>query len=111
MKMFKKFLSILCAACLFLAMAVPAFATTTEPPTVEKYAHMSLEGASPELAEKILDSRWELVYGHQAWTVNGAVSIRHEDGTIEQLPEFSELFPGWDLPSRFTISMELEKKL
>ena len=76
MKMFKKFLSILCAACLFLAMAVPAFATTTEPPTVEKYAHMSLEGASPELAEKILDSRWELVYGHQAWTVNGAVSIR-----------------------------------
>ena len=58
---------------------------------------MSLEGASPELAEKILDSRWELVYGHQAWTVNGAVSIRHEDGTIEQLPEFSELFPGWDL--------------
>ena len=24
---------------------------------------MSLEGASPELAEKILDSRWELVYG------------------------------------------------
>ena len=97
MKMFKKFLSILCAACLFLAMAVPAFATTTEPPTVEKYAHMSLEGASQELAEKILDSRWELVYGHQAWTVNGAVSIRHEDGTIEQLPEFSELFPGWDL--------------
>ena len=27
MKMFKKFLSILCAACLFLAMAVPAFAS------------------------------------------------------------------------------------
>lgn len=97
MKKSKKLLSVLCAACMILAMAVPALAATAEPPTVEEYAQMSLEGASPELVEIILDSRWELVYGHQAWTVNGAVSIQHEDGTVEQLPEFSDLFPGWNL--------------
>lgn len=64
--------------------------------SVNELAYMDLEGASPELREEILDARAQIVY-NTSWTVDGAVSIRHKDGTKEKLPEFSDLFPDWDL--------------
>lgn len=40
------------------------------------------------------------IYGSQAWTVNGAAAIQHSDGTVEPLPEFSTLYPGWTVPKQ-----------
>ncbi len=68
--------------------------------SVEELAHMDLDGAPASLRDDILAARAEIVYGGQSWTVDGAVSIVNlEDGTIEALPEFSELFPGWEIPA------------
>ena len=41
-------------------------------------------------------AREKAIYGSQAWTVNGAAAIQHSDGTVEPVPEFSALYPGWD---------------
>ena len=35
-------------------------------------------------------AREKVIYGSQAWTVNGAVTIQHSDGTVEPVPEFSD---------------------
>lgn len=68
--------------------------------SVEMVAHMDLDSASPATKEAILAARNEIIYGDQAWTVNGAVTlIDLENGTEEKIPEFSELFPGWDVPT------------
>ena len=42
----------------------------------------------------------EGIYGSQAWTVNGAAAIQHSDGTVEPVPEFSALYPGWTVPKQ-----------
>ncbi len=44
--------------------------------------------------------REKVIYGSQAWTVNGAAAIQHSDGTVEQVPEFSALYPGWTVPKQ-----------
>ncbi len=100
MKKFKKLISILCAVSIILAMAVPAFAAelpVDRQKMIETYAYMDTECVPAELVDTILNCRRAIVYGDQAWTVNGAVSIENEDGTIITLPEFSDLFPDWDL--------------
>ena len=43
-------------------------------------------------------AREKVVYGNQAWTVNGVAAIQHSDGTVEQVPEFASLYPGWTVP-------------
>ena len=45
-------------------------------------------------------AREKAIYGSQAWTVNGAAAIQHSDGTVEPLPEFSTLYPGWTVPKQ-----------
>ena len=45
-------------------------------------------------------AREKVIYGSQAWTVNGAAAIQHSDGTVEQVPEFSALYPGWTVPKQ-----------
>lgn len=45
-------------------------------------------------------AREEVIYGGQAWTVNGAAAIQHSDGTVEPVPEFSALYPGWTVPKQ-----------
>ena len=42
----------------------------------------------------------KVIYGSQAWTVNGAAAIQHSDGTVEQVPEFSALYPGGTVPKQ-----------
>ena len=34
----------------------------------------------------------KVIYGSQAWTVNGAAAIQHSDGTVERVMEFSTLY-------------------
>jgi hypothetical protein len=74
--------------------------------SVEQIAYLDVETAAPAVQDAILEARSEIIYGDQAWTVNGAVSIIDSDGSTEKLPEFSELFPGWDLPERQVTPMD-----
>jgi hypothetical protein len=67
------------------------------PETTEYYAHLDLASASDDLKPVILDARNEIIY-HSSWTVNGAAELVLPDGSVEKLPEFSDLFPGWDVP-------------
>ena len=32
--------------------------------------------------------------------MNGAAAIQHSDGTVEPVPEFSALYPGWTVPKQ-----------
>lgn len=45
-------------------------------------------------------AREKAIFGSQAWTVNGTAAIQHSDGTVEPLPEFSTLYPGWTVPKQ-----------
>lgn len=98
MKISKKLLSVLCAVFMVMAMAAPAFAADVQSaPDARGIAYIDTQIASPEQKADILAARREIIYGNQSWTVNGAVSIINADGSVTELPEFSELFPGWDL--------------
>lgn len=97
---FKKLASLVLAGVMVCGL-VAANAGAAEPASVSaksvnELAYMDLEGATPELREDILSARAQIVYS-TSWTVDGAMSIVHKDGTVEALPEFSDLFPGWDL--------------
>jgi hypothetical protein len=94
----KKFLSMTLAVVMVCSMlALPTFASSNEA-SVANYAYMQTKGASEELTEKILLARYDIIYGSdQGWSVDGSVYVEHEDGTIEYLPKFSDLYPGWNL--------------
>ena len=76
--------------------AVPAISACV-PATVRALAYTDTAKATAEQKEAILAARRQIVYGDQAWTVDGAMYILKADGTVETPPEFSDLFPGWDL--------------
>lgn len=103
MKKIRKLMSALLAMSLvfsLLAVSASAAAASDAPiagMTVEELAYMDTATASPTLKEAILDARRQIVYGDQAWTVDGAVSKLNDDGTVEPLPEFSDLWPEWNL--------------
>lgn len=103
----KKLLSALLAVAMFAGLAVssagaagPA-AVDLSRMSIEQVADLDLNAAAPEAREAILAARSKIIYGEQAWTVNGAVKLIDQNtGSVTELPEFSELFPGWDLPSK-----------
>lgn len=109
MKKMRKILSALLAmSMVFTLLAVSASAAAPDsavspavdpavPAAVRATAYMDIEKASPSQREAILAARRQIVYGDQAWTVDGAAAVLHADGTIEYLPEFSDLWPDWDL--------------
>ena len=61
------------------------------------YAYMDIATAPEELIATILEARNTIIFD-QSWTVDGQCAMVCPDGTIEELLEFSELFPGWDIP-------------
>lgn len=66
--------------------------------TSEELAYYDLNLApTEEWKEAILEARNSIIYS-TSWTVDGQVSYGLPDGTIEKLPEFSELFPDWEVP-------------
>ena len=68
------------------------------PTFAEVFSQMDYDTATPEVRELILDARYRVIFSNDvAWTVDGQVGIIHPDGTRETLPEFSDLFPDWDL--------------
>lgn len=65
----------------------------------KKYAYMDLDSATSDMKERILAARETIIYS-RSWAADGcSVSIQRADGTEEFLPQFSELFPGWDIPT------------
>ena len=65
----------------------------------EEIAYLNLESASPEMKEKILSARNQII-DSQCWAADGfTLELNDEKGNvIGAAPNFSELFPGWDLP-------------
>jgi len=100
MKKLKNFLILTFVFCLAISSIMQASAADlcSEYEANKNIAYMDINTAPKNMVESILNARFSIIYGDQAWTVNGAVKIINEDGTAERLPEFSELFPGWDLP-------------
>lgn len=103
----KRIMSLVLAAAMVMSLGAgfSAGAVAVEPAldvsmmSVSELAHLDTKTASPALKEAILDARTEIIYGDQAWTVDGAVSIIDlKSGEVTALPEFSDLFPGWDIP-------------
>lgn len=85
----------------FIACMTSVNATTN----VIQYASLSTEAlaycdlsTAPEVwHDDILLARNDIIYS-TSWTVDGQVELILEDGTVQQLPEFSDLFPDWDIP-------------
>lgn len=61
------------------------------------YAYMSIETAPEALVPRILNAREKIIFS-ESWTVSGQTSTVRADGTVEYDPEFSHLFPNWDIP-------------
>lgn len=104
MKRFKKVLGLVIAGCMTLStlmISAGAVGASTES-DVSRIAHMDVATAPASMVDSILEARAKIIYGDQAWTVNGAVKKINADGTVEALPEFSDLFPSWDLPTIHT---------
>ena len=63
-----------------------------------QYAYMPLEGAAPEMQDKILQAREEIIYS-VSWfndEFEGQFSAYTDDGLSPA--NFSDLFPDWDVP-------------
>jgi len=68
--------------------------------SAEDVANLEIEtfAYTPSLVYLILEARHGVVFSeYTAWTIDGQMGIINEDGSKEALPEFSELFPNWDL--------------
>ena len=66
----------------------------------KEYAYLDYASASAEMKEKILEARNVIIFSSD-WVADGySGSIQNvETGeVIRELPVFSELFPGWDMP-------------
>lgn len=99
----KKFLSAILAVALSLAIAVPAFAKEMNAVpyaslSENELAYCDVDEAPNNWRNEILKARDSIIHS-SSWTVDGQCAILHEDGTIEDLPEFSDLFPEWEVPT------------
>lgn len=102
-KVFTGFLTLI----MCMVMCVPAFATEVvtgdESESLEYhkgFAYLDLDEATPEVKEKILKARKELIYNTD-WVADGYTGYIQDVETgeiIKRLPQFSEVFPGWDNP-------------
>ena len=109
----KKILSMTMTLIMLMALAVPAFAVDKESDSnseaevqeeilesASEFAYLDADKATPELKEKILEARKEIIYNTD-WVADGYVGCIRNIRTgklIKELPEFSEVFPGWDVP-------------
>ena len=85
-----------------MTLAIPFSSSAIEPAnqktTIEALAYRNIDNAK-DLAEynSILAARNTLIYGDQSWTIDGAVKVFNADGTVEELPDFYDLFPSdWE---------------
>lgn len=109
----KKIISlILTAACLstmvtasFAASISADFTHSADNDAITAIAYRDV-GTAETIEEyySILSARNILIYGGQSWTIDGAVKVFNADGSVEELPDFYDLFPSdWEpgrLPQR-----------
>lgn len=102
----KKTLSLVVAFALCAAVCVPvcamaAYSAYNGPShEIQERAYMDMEQASPEMQQSILEARKEIV-NNTDWVADGYTGYIQNVETgeiIKELPQFSELFPGWDIP-------------
>lgn len=77
-----------------LAASQPNYASMSS----DQLAYCDLKTAPKEWQSAILAARYKIIE-NKSWTVNGQCAIVNADGTIQKLPEFSTLFPGWAVPT------------
>lgn len=66
----------------------------------KKIAYQELEGASEEMRAKILAAR-KLIINNTDWVADGHnANVIDENGNRIPMPHFSDLFPGWDMPTQ-----------
>lgn len=64
----------------------------------KKIAYQDLNTASKEMQAKILEAR-KLIINSTSWAADGYTAFTiDENGNKTQLPHFSDLFPGWEMP-------------
>lgn len=64
----------------------------------KKIAYQDLKTASSEMQAKILEAR-KLIINNTSWAADGFTAYTvDENGKKTQLPHFSDLFPGWEMP-------------
>lgn len=89
-----------------LSLCVVASATNIEAAYDEQLqelndiAYLDVDTASPEMQEKILEARKEIIYNTE-WVADGHIGYIQNMETgeiIREVPKFSEVFPGWDIP-------------
>ncbi|MBQ7460144.1 MAG: hypothetical protein IJS72_02115 [Oscillospiraceae bacterium] len=61
-------------------------------------AYLDLANADEEMKDRILKAR-EIIIFSSSWVKDGEEAYVSHNGKLEKLPEFSELFPGWDYPA------------
>lgn len=79
----------------------PAVSAQSEevPEEVRQLAYMDLEGADEETQAQILEARKTVIYT-RSWRADDVIimSANPETRTLDIVPKFSDVFPGWDLP-------------
>lgn len=97
----KKLLAVMVAVGVLLCLPVTAHAKTVslDASNVSYYAYMALEEAPAELQETILEARAQIIFS-ESWVADGYEGqVTYPDGTVIDLPQFSELFPeDWEIP-------------
>ena len=98
----KKMLSVTLAGCMaasaLMMSAGAANIPNAKDMSVKQLAYMDIVHVPTALKDDILSAREKIIYGNQAWAVDGALSIIRKDGSVEELPEFTDLYPGWEIP-------------
>lgn len=65
----------------------------------QKIAYQDLKTASKEMQAKILEAR-KLIINSTSWAADGYTAYTVDaNGKKTQLPHFSDLFPGWEMPA------------
>ena len=104
-------MSVSCLTCMAAETSEQEFDPKTKAALIEaeQYAYLDIDSASPELKEKILDARDAIIFSKN-WVADGyeAFVTNENDEVVEILPEFSTVFPGWDLPKDDVASTETD---
>lgn len=64
----------------------------------QSIAYLDIDEASPAMQARILEAR-DVIINNTSWVADGYTAVVHKaNGTSYEVPKFSELFPGWDMP-------------
>ena len=75
---------------------------------VKEWAYKDIAAAKHEVEEKIIAARDEIIF-RSSWVADGMSEfvLNPETGEEEELPQFSQLFPGWELPKEASLEKAL----